>query len=342
MNPLVQRVGWMLVHSVWEDVLIWCVFQVAVLLLARKSPQARYLAACTALVAMAGLPWLTFDAADLMARLRDNHAVSSEMVAGSPRLAHFQVGLAGNGPAATAVSTLKPFVTPKDAPSVLSRLLPVLVALWIAGLAFSSGRLWMRWRYLQRLIQGPFQMPSPSWRERFDRLMQLSGVKRIVRLGESAAVSVPIVAGWLKPVVLLPLGVMASLPAEQVEAILLHELAHIARHDYLINLLQSIVETVFFYHPAVWAVSRRIRLERELACDDRAVQWCASARTYAEALAGFEEFRAQSPALAATGDGDLFTRIHRILIRPHARQGSPGILARLPLLEFDFDYFWAF
>jgi hypothetical protein len=166
--------------------------------------------------------------------------------------------------------------------------------------------------------------PDAASRQRFDQLVQLSGVDRIVRLGETSAVSVPIVAGWLKPVILLPLGVVASLPAEQVEAILLHELAHISRYDYLVNLLQNIVETIFFYHPAVWSVSRRIRLERELACDDQTVQWCKNPRTYAEALAGFEEFRHQSPLLAATGEGDLFTRIRRILVGPQPeRRGVP-------------------
>jgi len=327
MNPVVERVGWMLVHTVWEDVLIWCVLEMALIALARKSPQARYLAACVALVAMAGLPWLTFDAADLMARLRDSDAGRSEMVAGVPLPAKSHAAVAEEDSATNMESTPMTFAPPEDAPSVVTRLLPVLVALWIAGLVFSAGRLWMGWRGVQRLIRQPFQLPAPVWRKRFDELIGLSGVERIIRLGESAAVAVPIVAGWLKPVILLPIGVMASLPAEQVEVILLHELAHIARHDYLINLLQSVVETVFFYHPAVWAVSRRIRLERELACDDQTVQRCACARTYAEALAGFEEFRVHSPLLAATGGGDLLTRIHRILNRPQAERRGPGIFA---------------
>jgi beta-lactamase regulating signal transducer with metallopeptidase domain len=324
MNPQVQHIGWMLVHSVWEDILAWCLLQVALRILARKSPQVRYLAACLALAAMAILPWLTFDATDLSARLRDNHPAGNGTVAHLQSLEIFQTASGRENSASATSATPQAFTPPQEAAPFFPRLLPVLVALWLAGLVLSSARLWLRWCRVRRLIRQPLQLLAPAWRERFDQLVQISGVDRIVRLGETAAVSVPIVAGWLKPVILLPLGVATSLPAEQIETILLHELAHISRHDYLINLLQNIVETVFFYHPAVWSASRRIRLERELACDDQTIQWCKNPRTYAAALAGFEEFRHQSPLLAATGEGDLFARIRRILVGPQPeRRGVP-------------------
>src|SRR6185295_2411884 len=126
-------------------------------------------------------------------------------------------------------------------------------------------------------------------------------------------VQAPTVVGWLRPVVLVPVGALAGLPADQVEALLLHELAHIRRHDYLVNILQNVAESLLFYHPAVWWISGHIRAERELCCDDMAVFVCGDSLSYARALAQLESFRpAQVSALAANG-GSLADRIARLL-----------------------------
>jgi type II secretory pathway component GspD/PulD (secretin) len=138
-------------------------------------------------------------------------------------------------------------------------------------------------------------------------------------------VEVPTVIGWLRPVILLPAGCLLGLSAAQLEAILAHELAHIRRHDYLVNLLQNVVETLLFYHPAVWWVSRRIREERENCCDDLAVEICGDRVTYARALATLEELR-HAPgqlALAAAG-APLLQRIRRLAGKSGARASRPG------------------
>jgi beta-lactamase regulating signal transducer with metallopeptidase domain len=138
-------------------------------------------------------------------------------------------------------------------------------------------------------------------------------VRRAVRLLDSAAAEVPSAIGWLRPVVLLPVGALAALTPEQVELLIAHELAHIRRHDYLINLLQSAVETALFYHPAVWWISAQIRIEREHCCDDLAVEACGDAVRYAKALATLEELRAESVALVvAANGGSLLRRIQRL------------------------------
>ena len=110
------------------------------------------------------------------------------------------------------------------------------------------------------------------------------GIRRPVRLLESARVQVPVVIGALRPVLLLPASALTGLAPAQVEAVLAHELAHIRRHDYPVNLLQSAAETLLFYHPGVWWLSARIRAEREHCCDDIAVRVCGDAVGYAEAL----------------------------------------------------------
>jgi uncharacterized protein (TIGR03435 family) len=141
--------------------------------------------------------------------------------------------------------------------------------------------------------------------------------------------------GWLRPIVLVPLGVLAGLPAAQMEALLLHELAHIRRRDYLVHILQSAVEAVFFYHPAVWWISGHMRAERELCCDDIAVSVTGDAVVFARALAAFDSARWVQPSVMAANGGSLADRIARLLGQPStARRPScgPGTAATLILL----------
>jgi uncharacterized protein (TIGR03435 family) len=147
----------------------------------------------------------------------------------------------------------------------------------------------------------------------------------VVRVVDASFVDSPVVIGWLRPVVLLPVAAMAGLTPGQVQAILAHELAHVRRHDAAVNLLQAVVETLLFYHPAVWWVSVRIRIEREHCCDDVALDVSGDALGYASALAELESRRAGEPALvlAATG-GSLVERVRRVLGTPAARPARGG------------------
>ena len=138
-----------------------------------------------------------------------------------------------------------------------------------------------------------------------------------MRVLESRLVRVPAVIGWCRPVLLLPASALAGLTAVQLEAIIAHELAHIRRHDYLINGLQSVIETVLFYHPAVWWLSGRIREEREHCCDDVAVAACGDAVAYGRALADLDELRQTEGALViAANGGSLTRRIQRLVSAP--------------------------
>src|SRR5262249_23863350 len=146
--------------------------------------------------------------------------------------------------------------------------------------------------------------PAPAeWETILTQLARHIGVSSPVRLLVSAVVQVPTVVGSMKPVILMPVGALTGLPVEQVEALLLHELAHIRRHDYLMNIVQGIAEALLFYHPAVWWVSSHIRSECELCCHDIAVSITGDVFNYASALAELESFRRShlSPAVAANG-----------------------------------------
>ena len=141
-------------------------------------------------------------------------------------------------------------------------------------------------------------------------------VSRPVRLLVSGLLQAPAAIGWLRPMVLVPAGALAGLPAAQIEALLLHELAHIRRHDYLVHILQSVFEAVFFYHPAVWWISGHMRSERELCCDDIAVSITGDAVIYARALAEFDSARWIRPTVVAANGGSLADRIARLLGHP--------------------------
>jgi GWxTD domain-containing protein len=155
-----------------------------------------------------------------------------------------------------------------------------------------------------------------AWIETLDRLRDRLRMTRPVTLLESCFAEVPMVIGHLRPVILMPVGLLAGLPTRQVEAILLHELAHIRRADYLVNLMQTLAEGLLFYHPAVWWISSVIREERENCCHDLVVSTNHDAHEYATALAALAENRwAREVALAATG-GDLVARIRRLLAQP--------------------------
>ena len=140
------------------------------------------------------------------------------------------------------------------------------------------------------------------------------GIRRVVVLLESARVEVPMVVGWLRPAILVPVAALSGLAVPELEAILAHELAHIRRHDYLVNILQCVVETLVFYHPATWWISGVIRREREHCCDDIAVAACRDRLTYARALATMEGLRAPAFSLSpAANGGILLARVRRIL-----------------------------
>jgi uncharacterized protein (TIGR03435 family) len=211
-----------------------------------------------------------------------------------------------------------------------AKFLPWVVAIWLAGAISLWTRLIGGWVVAARM-RSTLVRPAPSeWQRTLNQLKARVGVSRPVRLLVSALVQAPAVVGWLRPVVLVPIGALAGLPSEQIEALLIHELAHIRRHDYLVNILQSIAEALLFYHPAVWWVSGHIRTERELCCDDIAVSLSGDVFTYALALAELESSRpAHLHAAIAANGGSLADRIGRLLgqSRPVSRTLSgPGVI----------------
>ncbi len=207
--------------------------------------------------------------------------------------------------------------------------LPWLVQAWTLGICLLSLRLAGGLALVVRWKRRRLQPASLELQQRLVALAQRLGVRRAIALRIAPGADTPAVIGWLRPVVLLPASALIGLAPAQLEAVLAHELAHVRRHDYLVNLLQSIAETLLFYHPAVWYVSHQIRVEREYCCDDDAIASCGDAVTYASALADLETLRHGVPAFAMTAVGSGRGRtslLHRIrrLLTPASPSASPA------------------
>jgi GWxTD domain-containing protein len=201
--------------------------------------------------------------------------------------------------------------------------LPWLAPFWFAGVLFFQLRGVGSWLAARRLRRRGVCAAGTCWQELLLRLRDRVRLSRPVTLLESCLAEVPVVIGYVRPVILMPVGLLAGLTSEQVESILLHELAHIRRHDYLVNLLQIVVEGLVFYHPAVWWISGVIRAERENCCDDMVVAMQGDAFAYAAALTALEQNRGamRETVLAATG-GSLVKRVRRLLIQPEGPRAA--------------------
>jgi beta-lactamase regulating signal transducer with metallopeptidase domain len=209
--------------------------------------------------------------------------------------------------AATAVLRLPEPVRATVSGTSGGQLLTWAVMLWFAGVVVLWARLMGGWVVASRM-RSMLVRPAPrEWQQALEKLAVRIQLFRPVRLLVSSLVQVPTVVGWLRPVVLVPIGALTGLPTEHLEALLVHELAHIRRHDYLVNILQSVAEALLFYHPAVWWVSTHIRAERELCCDDLAVSVSGDVLTYAQALAGLESFRPAHLDAAIAANGGLLS-----------------------------------
>ena len=332
-TDLIQRVGWSLVHFLWQGVAIAGLLWLVLRGLARRGPRVRYAVACLTLVLMAAAPVATFfvvppaaqhaqavgNEGDEEEQTRSLRIPSKEpgfvatldpapgdVGAGAvlpadgeeARLDDLGSTTAADIDSASPTQSVGPASWLRRLSSLSEPVIPSAVALWLAGVLACSVWHVGGWLKIQRLRRGATPLASGSneqqWRRAADRMAGPLRIRRTVQLlkltGTAASdVAGPVVVGVLRPAVMIPAAVLTGLTPNQIEAILAHELAHIRRHDYLVNLLQAFVETLLFFHPAVWWVSSRVRAEREHCCDDLAVLAIGDRDTYISSLAALAE-----------------------------------------------------
>lgn len=317
--PTIESIGWTLVHFLWQGLLIAIALRVILQALGPNDARRRYAAATIAMLALILAPLVTYVSVE--ASSVPSALVFTRQILEPPGGDDLQA--LGGGPDITADAAERTY--PEDGTrsvadwktritSYLHPLFPWMVLGWLSGVLFLSLRFGAGWLFTRQLKICGVRPVGEELQTRFDGLRKKLGVARPVQLLHSALVEVPTLVGYVKPVVLLPVSAITGLSSAQLEAILAHELAHVVRHDQLVNLLQTAAETVLFYHPAVWWVSDQIRAERENCCDDVAVATSGSLHVYVQALMQLEEQR-QNPmrlVLAVSG-GSLLSRVKRLV-----------------------------
>jgi beta-lactamase regulating signal transducer with metallopeptidase domain len=299
-HPVVQALAWALVHFVWQGTAIGLAAFLA--LRVARPVSTRYAIGVGALALMLAAPVATFV---ILTSSRTTASSQQRPVSAPVAPAPAQP------PAAARLDDSASAVLPSTPLRVSPEMLAIAVMSWIGGVAFFSISLFGGWVVARRLARHGVT-PAADYIQRMAReLSARLQVRRVVEILESTTTAVPVMIGWLKPAIVLPVAALASLSPSQLEALLAHELAHVRRHDYLVNVLQSMAEALLFYHPAVWWMSRQIRTEREHCCDDLAVGVC-DRLVYATALTDLATLASPRVALAAT-DGNLVKRVRRIL-----------------------------
>ena len=315
-ETIIRALCWTLLHSLWQG-LILAIVAGAVMLLTKKARSAtRYTLLATLVMGFLLLSGYTF--------FREFRLPAGRM----PEIVQ-RVGPVTDIGGITALPASGQPVRTNFADQLVQYFnthAAVVVVLWFIVFLARFVKLLSGLVYAQRVRHYQTSEVAAEWRERLAELMQRLRISRPVRLLESALIQVPVAVGWLKPVILVPVGMLAQLPADQVETILLHELAHISRRDYLFNLAQNIVDTLFFFNPALLWVSSLIRTERENCCDDVAIRKSRSRRRLIEALVSFHEYQqsARGWSLGFAGEKNgLVKRVERI-VRKRNHSLNPG------------------
>lgn len=314
--------GWMVIHSIWQGLAIAILWGIALVILQKKSAQLRYLLANLALFSILVCAVITFDIyyqkpskqlniqsinGKIVTNIKPTNEVS---ISEKPLMASTSETNAEFGQKRFSMNNLKEY---------FNEYLPLIVMAWLLGMVAFLLRLLGNVSYvyyLKRRINFP---ADEYWITMLDDLVKRTGLAKGIALVESAMVRTPQLIGYLKPMILFPLGMINRMSAAEVEAVLAHEIAHILRRDYLFNIVQSVIEAIFYYHPATWWLSGQIRDERESACDEVAIAMInGNTMNYAKALVTVQEMAhfPMSSALAFAGQArksQLMNRLQKIL-----------------------------
>jgi beta-lactamase regulating signal transducer with metallopeptidase domain len=307
LEPYIRAVTTVLMHSLWQGTLIAILAFVALSIFRSSSARFRYAVSCCAMLAVVVVTIVTAVAIwpDTTGSAQQTSVVTDQPVSTeSSRNVGPSIG------ASNVNDDVSPTHRWWSDPSV-SRYIFVI---WVAGVMLFSAYHLLGWRRARGFVRRGTSSVPTEWQARFEKLCDELRVRRLVSLLSSVKVNVPCVVGWIKPVILVPVSMFTSLDPAGIEMILVHELAHVRRYDVLVNIVQTAMETLFFFNPAIWWLSRRIRIEREDCCDDTAVARTGDPLRYARALANLEEVRMfQTSFNSALTGSPLRRRIQRIV-----------------------------
>ena len=371
-SPWIETLGWCLLHSIWQITAIAILFWVAVQVLRNASPATRYWTGCVSLILMAAAPILTGVILAATSVTPDNPVLQVTTLTETPALdgvitqpADFpnvgdEVDLSSVGPSLMNIGQpgqpgqlgqLGQPSQPEQPAEIreaafaewVQPVLPAMAVCWFVGVWIVLLRTTVGFWAAQRLRKSGVCAISDSIRKSATDLAEKMGVRQKIEIVQSSLVTAPATIGHWKPLILLPGSVMTGLTPRQLESVIAHELAHIRRHDFLVNAMQAVAESLLFYHPLMWWVSGTVRQERENCCDDEAVAACGRLTDYAEAMVVVDQLQGSAPvvSLAANG-GSVLNRVRRLAGRPISVRYRSGwcLLASL-LIVASVSVFWS-
>ncbi len=303
-SPFLYSLSLTLVHFLWQGLLVAFILKSLLFIIDKNKSKLRYTLATLAMLSNALLAMLTFTMV-----YPDTNAGINSYLSPIPL-----TSLVNELTQQNALLTYQELL-----PSILAYSLPYISLLWLATIVILASKLLIEIRNVNNLPMHSSISPSSALSARFDELAKQIKLAKTPKLLISLKAEVPMAIGWLKPVVLLPATMVTGLNSAQLEMLILHELAHIRRHDYLVNFLQTLIELLFFFHPGVHWIGKQMRNEREYCSDDIAVQHCGDAIAYAHTLTDTASLCAKNHfhtiptmAMAASG-GDLKERVLRLV-----------------------------
>ena len=327
MNPIhyfvnehvINALGWTLIHSLWQIALIGLLLKISLVFLKKKSAETRYLFSVVSLFSIVVISLFTF--IKISQNSLDNKQIFSyETVSNSLTEVQYTVL------ASSESHGVDTFILSIDKIGrLINSNLNFIVVVWFLGATFFSLRFAGNFWYINRLKKQQVLPVSGKLIQMASAISNKLNLQKHIQVLESAIIKTPMVIGYLKPVILLPVGLATSLPIDQVEAILAHEMAHISRNDYLINLLKSLIEVVIFYHPIIWWISSTLETEREHCCDDITIRICGNEKSLQKALLNLQQFGQYQTALATALLNNKYKLLNRIMRMKTTNQFKHGI-----------------
>ena len=312
-----HAISWTVLHSLWQGLLIALIFSLVYFNLKNKSARFKYHLSFASLLA------ITFSAVATFIYLSNNTDAASVTNVTVPTAVvssadHYQLAAQE-----TQADWFESSIAFLDSHSSW------VVGLWFVGLMFFLVRMLHGLYFVNQIRFSAESVKDKTWQQKIDKYLVNLGSSRSVEIAQSALIKMPMMIGFFKPMILFPVGVLNNMEVKEVEAIIAHELSHILRNDYLINILQSIIEVLFYFNPAVWWISSIVRSEREHSCDDMAVEITNSNMDYAKALLNLAYHNKQTNSLVMTFGGkkkELLIRVQRVL---NNSQHKPRVMEKI-------------
>ena len=331
-DNVISALGWSLFNILWQGFLVAFIIGITLHIFRKKSAQIRYLISVASLLLIVGLSVFNF---------YNNYETNLSTINNSIQVSQINytedLNILNPNNSNIDLSYTDIITTAKDKLKKIDKYFPVIVNIWLIGVLFFIMKFIFSYLYTNRLKRIKSNSITEIWLNKFEKIEQKLQLKKGVKYIESTIVKIPFVLGYLKPVIVIPAEMLTGIPSNQIEAIIAHELAHIRRNDYIINVLQTIIETVFFFHPAVWYISSKIRTERENCCDDIALTVCEGSLIYAKALVSVQEFTLKRHYAAVAFSGrkkHLLNRIKRMIMKPKEKSNfTDKIIASLIILS---------